>query len=186
MAIFILRRFGVMILTALVLTFIVFLLTNLYWRQGLADGRLVFVGGWVDATDYLDIYGLISPWTHFSNFAFSTGSATIPAPNQGLGLAAGYDKSGHALGALAALGFGFLEIGSVSADPSAGNPKPRLWRLPVDQAICVHYGLPNEGAEVISRRLVRKRLPVPSSIKSRRPRRNGYSPISSFCPAPYL
>jgi len=60
-----------------------FLLTNLYWRQGLADGRLVFVGGWVDATDYLDIYGLISPWTHFSNFAFSTGSATIPAPNQG-------------------------------------------------------------------------------------------------------
>ena len=64
-------------------------LTNLYWRQGLADGRLVLVGGWVDATDYLDIYGLVSPWLHFSNFAFGTGSATIPAPNQGLGLAAG-------------------------------------------------------------------------------------------------
>jgi len=67
-----------------------FLLTNLYWRQGLAGGRLVLVGGWVDATDYLDIYGLVSPWLHFSNFAFSTGSATIPAPNQGLGLAAGF------------------------------------------------------------------------------------------------
>lgn len=66
------------------------LLTNLYWRQGLADGRLVLVGGWVDATDYLDIYGLVSPWLHFSNFAFGTGSATIPAPNQGLGLAAGF------------------------------------------------------------------------------------------------
>lgn len=67
-----------------------FLLTNLYWRQSLAKGRLVLLGGWVDATDYLDIYGLISPWLHFSNFAFGTGSATIPAPNQGLGLAAGF------------------------------------------------------------------------------------------------
>ena len=66
-----------------------FLLTNLYWRQALAEGRLVLLAGWVDATDYLDIYGLVSPWLHFSNFAFSTGSATIPAPNQGLGFAAG-------------------------------------------------------------------------------------------------
>ena len=71
------------------------LLTNLYWRQSLAKGRLVLVGGWVDATDYLDIYGLISPWLHFSNFAFGTGSATIPAPNQGLGLAAGIWASDH-------------------------------------------------------------------------------------------
>lgn len=71
------------------------LLTNLYWRQALADGRLVLLGGWVDATDYLDIYGLISPWLHFSNFAFGTGSATIPAPNQGLGLAAGVWASDH-------------------------------------------------------------------------------------------
>ena len=64
-------------------------LTNLYWRQRMNGGDLVFVGGYVDVTDYVDIYMLASPWTGFFNFAFSTGSATIPAPNEGLGLALG-------------------------------------------------------------------------------------------------
>ena len=63
------------------------LLGNFYWRQGLAGGKITLLGGWVDPTDYIDVYGLVSPWLHFMNFAFSTGSATIPAPNQGLGLA---------------------------------------------------------------------------------------------------
>ena len=66
----------------------------------------------------------------------------FPAP---IGLAAGFDKSGSAIRALAGLGFGSIEIGSVSLDPSSGNPKPRLWRLPDDKAIIVHYGLPNDG-----------------------------------------
>jgi hypothetical protein len=48
-----------------------------------------------------------------------------------IGLAAGWDKSGHALRLLDSLGFGFVEIGSVSARPSVGNPKPRLFRLPL-------------------------------------------------------
>ena len=47
-----------------------------------------------------------------------------------IGLAAGYDKSGESVATLAALGFGSVEIGSISIDPSDGNPKPRLWRLP--------------------------------------------------------
>jgi porin len=64
-------------------------LTNLYWRQRMKGGDLVFVGGYVDVTDYVDVYMLASPWTGFFNFAFSTGSATIPAPNEGLGLALG-------------------------------------------------------------------------------------------------
>ena len=81
-----------------------------------------------------------------------------------IGLAAGFDKSGRALDTLAALGFGHLEIGSISADPSRGNPKPRLWRLPKDRAIVVHYGLPNEGADVIADRLASKRLPIPLGI----------------------
>ncbi len=70
-----------------------------------------------------------------------------------LGLAAGWDKSGRALRLLDALGFGFVEIGSVSARPSLGNPRPRLFRLPEDRAIIVNYGLPNDGAEVVARRL---------------------------------
>jgi porin len=64
-------------------------LTNLYWRQRMKGGDLVFVGGYVDVTDYVDIYMLASPWTGFFNFAFSTGSASIPMPNEGLGLGLG-------------------------------------------------------------------------------------------------
>jgi porin len=61
-------------------------LTNLYWNQHLLDNRLAFVGGIVDVTDYLDVYGLVNPWTDFNNYAFTT-NPTIPAPDQGLGAA---------------------------------------------------------------------------------------------------
>ena len=64
-------------------------LTNLYWRQRLLQGRVALIGGWVDVTDYLDVYALASPWTGFMNFVFSTGSATMALPNEGIGLAAG-------------------------------------------------------------------------------------------------
>jgi porin len=64
-------------------------LTNLYWRQRMKGGNLVFVGGFVDTTDYMDVYMLASPWTGFFNFAFSTGSASMPVPNEGLGMALG-------------------------------------------------------------------------------------------------
>ena len=64
-------------------------LTNLYWRQRMKGGKLVLVGGYVDVTDYMDVYMLASPWTGYFNFAFSTGSASIPVPNEGLGLALG-------------------------------------------------------------------------------------------------
>ena len=85
----------------------------------------------------------------------------FPTP---IGLAAGFDKSGSAISALAGLGFGSIEIGSVSLDPSPGNPKPRLWRLPDDDAIVVHYGLPNDGVADIAERLRHTRLPVPLGI----------------------
>jgi dihydroorotate dehydrogenase len=99
----------------------------------------------------------------FSDARLATEVAGLRFANP-VGLAAGYDKSGRAIGMMAALGFGFIEIGSVSADPSAGNPKPRLWRLPQDRAICVHYGLPNDGAEMVGRRLTGRRWAVPLGI----------------------
>jgi len=74
-----------------------------------------------------------------------------------VGLAAGWDKSGRALRLLDSLGFGFAEIGSVSARPSLGNPRPRLFRLPPERAIVVNYGLPNEGAEAVAARLAKHR-----------------------------
>jgi len=64
-------------------------LTNFYWRQRMKGGNLVFVGGFVDTSDYLDVYMLASPWTSYFNLAFSTGSASIPVPNEGLGMALG-------------------------------------------------------------------------------------------------
>lgn len=60
-------------------------LTNLYWRQRLLDGRMSFVLGQVDVTDYVDVNSLASPWNAFGNLAFEI--PTIPAPDQGLGAA---------------------------------------------------------------------------------------------------
>jgi dihydroorotate dehydrogenase len=81
-----------------------------------------------------------------------------------LGLAAGFDKSARAVPLLSSLGFGHVEIGSVSADPSAGNPRPRLFRLVDERAIVVHYGVPNDGAARVAERLARPRPPVPLGV----------------------
>jgi dihydroorotate dehydrogenase len=93
----------------------------------------------------------------------ATTVAGISFPNP-IGLAAGFDKSGTAIAALAGLGFGFVEIGSVSLDPSAGNRRPRLFRLPRDRAVVVAYGLPNDGADIVAARLDRTHLPVPLGV----------------------
>lgn len=81
-----------------------------------------------------------------------------------VGLAAGWDKSGRALRMIDHLGFGFVEIGSISARSSRGNPQPRLFRLPQDDAIVVHYGLPNDGAEAVAARLANYRTVVPLGV----------------------
>ncbi len=81
-----------------------------------------------------------------------------------LGLAAGWDKNGRALSMLDALGFGFAEIGSISARPSLGNPKPRLFRLVREAAIIVNYGLPNDGAERVAQRLSSRRMRIPLGV----------------------
>ena len=70
------------------------LLTNLYWHQSLDDNRLGYVVGIVDVTDYVDVYGLVNPWTDFGNLAFST-SPTIPAPDQGFGTAIRWSIAEH-------------------------------------------------------------------------------------------
>ncbi len=90
------------------------------------------------------------------------GGLAFPNP---VGLAAGFDKNGVAMEGLAAAGFGFVEVGSVSAYPSSGNPdRPRLFRVPKDDAIVVFYGVPNDGAEAVARRFASTRLPVPLGI----------------------
>ena len=70
-----------------------------------------------------------------------------------IGLAAGLDKNGIALPAWAALGFGFIEIGTVTAKAQPGNPKPRIFRLPEQQALINRLGFNNDGADAIAQRL---------------------------------
>src|SRR6266480_878438 len=71
-----------------------------------------------------------------------------------IGLAAGLDKNGVALPAWAALGFGFIEIGTVTAKAQLGNPKPRIFRLPEQQALINRLGFNNDGADAIAKRLL--------------------------------
>jgi dihydroorotate dehydrogenase len=70
-----------------------------------------------------------------------------------IGMAAGFDKSAEAPDALLRLGFGFVEIGSVTPKPQGGNPRPRLFRLERDEAVINRMGFNNDGAEAVLRRL---------------------------------
>ncbi len=73
-----------------------------------------------------------------------------------LGLAAGFDKNGVGIDALGGLGFGHVEIGTVTGEPQPGNPQPRLFRLPADRAIVNRMGFNNDGSEVVAQRLARR------------------------------
>ncbi len=73
-----------------------------------------------------------------------------------LGLAAGFDKNAVGIDSLAALGFGHVEIGTVTALPQPGNPRPRLFRLPRDGAVVNRMGFNNDGATVVADRMARR------------------------------
>jgi dihydroorotate dehydrogenase len=81
----------------------------------------------------------------------------LPGP---LGLAAGFDKDARGVRALLALGFGFVEVGTVTAEPQPGNPRPRLFRLPRDRALVNRLGFNNAGAAAAARRLARRHAGV--------------------------
>ena len=85
-----------------------------------------------------------------------------------LGLAAGFDKNAVGIDALGALGFGFVEIGTVTGEPQPGNPKPRLMRLTADRAVVNRMGFNNDGAEVVAARLA-ARAARTSSLSRRGP-----------------
>ena len=70
-----------------------------------------------------------------------------------IGLGAGFDKNAKYLRELEALGFGFVEIGTVTPLPQAGNDKPRLFRLPEDKALINRMGFNNDGVKVVAERL---------------------------------
>lgn len=81
-----------------------------------------------------------------------------------VGLSAGFDKNAELTDILPTVGFGFAEVGSITGEPCAGNPKPRLWRLPQSQSLLVWYGLKNDGAEAIAKRLATKTQTMPLGV----------------------
>lgn len=88
-------------------------LTNFYWRQRFANDRISMVIGLLDATDFVDVYMLASPWNGFLNFAFSTGSETIYIPNDatlGVGIGAYISKNIYAIASM-------TDAGSVPTEP---------------------------------------------------------------------
>ncbi len=87
----------------------------------------------------------------------------INFPNP-IGLAAGFDKNAQLTQLLPHMGFGFVEVGSVTGEACEGNPKPRLWRLKKSKSLLVYYGLKNHGCEVIAKRLEGKQFKIPIGI----------------------
>jgi len=77
-----------------------------------------------------------------------------------IGLAAGYDKDGVAVRGLAALGFGHIEIGTVTPRPQAGNPRPRVFRLVEDRAVINRMGFPGRGSNFVARQLAGRQRPA--------------------------
>src|SRR4051812_36351050 len=112
---------------------------------------------WLDAEDAhrLAIQGLkllpaVKPRPDDGKLAVRAFGLNFPNP---VGMAAGFDKNAEVPDALLRLGFGFVEIGSVTPRPQSGNPRPRLLRLERDQAVINRMGFNNDGAEQILRRL---------------------------------
>jgi dihydroorotate dehydrogenase len=87
--------------------------------------------------------------------ALSTGLAGLRLPNP-VGLAAGFDKNAEVAGPMLAAGFGFVECGTVTALPQAGNPRPRLFRLSEDRAVINRMGFNNQGLERFAANLGRR------------------------------
>jgi dihydroorotate dehydrogenase len=94
------------------------------------------------------------PPTDDPRLAITAFGRSFPNP---VGLAAGFDKQGEAPDALLALGFGFVELGGVVPLPQPGNPRPRLFRLPRDEAVINRFGLNSDGLQAMRGRLAQRR-----------------------------
>src|SRR5882762_5479349 len=111
--------------------------------------------------DFLHHLGVVSQFLHPALVAGSISQSTVRVmgldfPNP-VGLAAGLDKNGEHIDGLAALGFGFLEIGAVTPRAQRGNPKPRLFRLPEADALINRLGFNNDGVEALAENIRRSR-----------------------------
>ena len=98
---------------------------------------------------------------------------SFPSP---IGIAAGFDKNGLMMPMLAALGFGFVEVGTVTLKPQPGNPRPRLFRYPEHNALINRLGFNNDGADAVAERLASWKRTVPLFVNIGK---NRYVPIDA-------
>lgn len=96
--------------------------------------------------------GLVADYSEHDDAILSSEVFNLPFNNP-IGLAAGFDKNAYALPGLCKLGFGFIEVGSVTPRPQTGNPKPRIFRLPEDEAVINRLGFNNEGIDAFLQNL---------------------------------
>ena len=102
--------------------------------------------------------------------------AGLTFPNR-IGLAAGLDKNGRCIDGLAAMGFGFIEVGTVTAQAQSGNPKPRMFRLPEAQALINRLGFNNDGLAAFIRNVQRARFRSRGGILGLNIGKNAATPI---------
>ena len=100
--------------------------------------------------------GLVPRAASITDPILATKAWNLGFPNP-IGLAAGFDKNAEVPDAMLALGFGFTEVGTITPRPQPGNPRPRLFRLPEDQAVINRMGFNNDGIATVARRLARRR-----------------------------
>ena len=103
-----------------------------------------------------------------------------------VGLAAGFDKNATALAPLSRAGFGFIEAGAVTPRPQQGNPRPRLFRLPAEEAIINRFGFNNDGMEAVAGRLANRPRDAVIGLnlganKDSRDRAEDYARVLSRC-----
>lgn len=110
----------------------------------------------------LQLLSILDKSRFLNNLLFKTKNFTSPRIKQKIwnlyfrtpiGLAAGMDKNAICPTAWSAFDFGWAQIGSITAKAQPGNPKPRLWRLPKDKGLVVYYGLSNNGAKTVAKKL---------------------------------
>lgn len=126
--------------------------------------------------------GLVEPFFGFDDPALAQRVWGLDFSNP-VGLAAGFDKNAHLVRFWEALGFGFAEVGSVSARPARGNPRPRAFRLPQDEALVNRMGLNNDGAARVARRLRGRDRSFPVGVnlaKTHDPRLVGEAALDDF------
>jgi dihydroorotate dehydrogenase len=116
------------------------------------------------AADRLGAYNILESAYTFGDESLHTEIAGLKFPNP-VGLAAGFDKDAYMASALPAFGFGFIEVGTITLRPQPGNPLPRLFRFPENQAIINRMGFNSAGAEIAAENLRNlSRRPVPIGI----------------------